>query len=81
MSIESANAFLERIKTDEDFKKKVGWKKTAEERMKFVKSQGFDFTKEDIVSVRVQLTNDELVVGGDLVFMGTCCRAIGEQHR
>ena len=81
MSIESANAFLERMKTDEDFRKEVTEIKDSEGRMKFVKSVGFDFTKEEIVSVRVQLTNDEFVVGGDLVFMGTCCRAIGEQHR
>ena len=47
MSIKSANAFLERMKTDEDFRKEVTEIKDSEGRMKFVKSVGFDFTKEE----------------------------------
>ena len=34
MSIESAKAFLEKVKTDEDFRKSVGEFGTAEERIK-----------------------------------------------
>ncbi len=37
MSIESAKAFLERIKTDEDFRKSVGKIATSEKRMEYVK--------------------------------------------
>jgi predicted ribosomally synthesized peptide with nif11-like leader len=50
MSIESAKAFLERVRNDEDFRKTVGEIATAEERMEFVKGAGFDFTKEEIKS-------------------------------
>ncbi len=67
MSIESAKAFLERMKTDEDFRKEVGEIATAEERMAFVTAAGFDFTKEELKNVqeKMQLTDDELeLVGG-----------------
>ncbi len=62
MSIESAKAFVERMKDDEDFRKEGGEIATAEERMAFVKSAGFDFTKEELETVRekLQLTEDEL---------------------
>ncbi len=39
MSIESAKAFLERTKNDEDFRKSVGEIATVEERMENVKSR------------------------------------------
>ncbi len=62
MSMESDNAFVERMKNDEDFRKEVGEKSSPEERMKFVKQSGFDFTKEELETVRekLQLTDDEL---------------------
>ena len=66
MSNESAKAFLERIKNDEDFRKEVGDLTSAEERMNFAKVQGFDFTKEEIDSLTSELSDDELdtVAGG-----------------
>jgi predicted ribosomally synthesized peptide with nif11-like leader len=66
MSIESAKAFLERVKNDEDFRKELGEQASAEERMKFVKAQGFDFTKEEINSLNKELSDEELdaVAGG-----------------
>ena len=60
MPIESAKAFLAKIKTDEDFRKSLGEIVTAEERMEFVKGAGFDFTKEEIKSVQDELSDDEL---------------------
>ncbi len=62
MSIESAKAFLERMKTDEDFRNSVGEIGTAEERMEFVTAAGFDFTKEELKDVqeKMQLTDEEL---------------------
>ncbi len=73
MSIESAKAFLERVKNDEDFRKEVEGQASAEERIKFVKAQGFDFTKDEIREVRDSLGDDELdtVAGGDCG--GLCC--------
>ena len=60
MSIESAKAFLERIKNDEDFKKSVEKIVTAEERMEFVKGAGFDFTKEEINSIKAEMSDEDL---------------------
>lgn len=66
MSIESAKSFFERIKTDEEFAKKVKECKDAEARMAFVKAAGFDFTVEEIKGIQGKLSDDELdaVAGG-----------------
>ncbi len=68
MSIESAKAFLERIKTDEDFRKSVGEIATLEERMEFSKGAGFDFTKEEITTLKDELSEGDL----DAVAGGSC---------
>ncbi len=60
MSIESAKAFLERVKNDEDFRKELEGQASVEERMKFAKAQGFDFTKDEIRQVHDSLTDEEL---------------------
>ncbi len=67
MSIESAKAFIERMKTDEEFNKTVGEIATAEERMEYVKKAGFGFTKEELEEVSAVLTEDELngISGGN----------------
>jgi len=44
MSIESAKAYVERMKTDEEFRKKVLACTDAKARMALVKGEGFDFT-------------------------------------
>ena len=66
MSIESAKAFLERLKDDEDFRKSVGELGTAEERMEYVKGAGFDFTKEEMEDVKSEFSYEDLenVAGG-----------------
>ncbi len=66
MSIESAKAFLERVKNDEDFRKELEGQVSMEERMKVAKAQGFDFTKDEIGEVHDSLTDQELeeVAGG-----------------
>ena len=51
MSIESAKAYIDRILIDEEFKNRVNEAVTAEARNVVVKSEGFDFTKEEIESV------------------------------
>jgi predicted ribosomally synthesized peptide with nif11-like leader len=61
MSIESAKAFIERMKTDEDFTKKVIARKDAEKLMVFVKAEGFDCTAEELNEVLL-----EGVSGGEL---------------
>ena len=72
MSIESAKAFLERIKNDEDFAKIVGELGTTEQRMEFAKKAGFDFTMEEIAMLDDDISDDELnaVAGGDAHKLG-----------
>ncbi|MFZ4625007.1 MAG: Nif11-like leader peptide family natural product precursor, partial [Rhodoferax sp.] len=60
MSIESAKAFIERMKTDRDFAGKVNASADARSRMAFVKAAGFDFTGEEIGVVKQELTEEEL---------------------
>lgn len=65
MSLESAKKFIERMKTDEDFRKKVNECKDAEGRMDLVKHDGFDFTAEELKGAGAELTERELdMVGG-----------------
>jgi len=66
VSIESAKAFIERMKTDEDFAKKVIACKGAEARMAFVKAAGFEFTAAEIDKVKGTMSDAELaaVAGG-----------------
>lgn len=68
MSVESAKAFIEKVKNDEDFRKKLSEFKDGKERMKYAKTEGFDFTPEEVAKVKEEqgLTDDELdaVAGG-----------------
>jgi len=66
MSIESAKAFLERVKNDQDFRKELEEQPSAEERTNFVKANKFGFTKEEINSLKDELQEEELdkVAGG-----------------
>ncbi len=68
MSLESAKAYIEKMKTDIDFREKVNECKNTEERTKVVKESGFDFTAQEIKSFIDELTDDELstVAGGFL---------------
>ena len=69
MSIESAKAFLERVQNDEDFRKELEAQTSKDERMKFAKAQGFDFTKEEIESLTSELSDEEMdgVSGGSWI--------------
>lgn len=60
MSMESAKAFIERMKTDEDFVKEVAKCKEKEERNEFVASQGFQFTDKELKTQASELTDEEL---------------------
>lgn len=64
--MESAKAFLEKVKTDGDYRNLVGGIATADQRMEFVRKSGFEFTKEEIDRVKGELDEDQLdeVVGG-----------------
>ena len=66
MSIESAKAFIERMKTDEAFANQVESRKDKEERMKFVSEQGFNFSEQEVQQLAKELSDDDLesVTGG-----------------
>ncbi len=60
MSRESAKKLLEKIQQDEDFKNKLSSMKTKEERIEFIKGEGFDFTEEEFHQARTELTPETL---------------------
>ena len=66
MSIESAKAFLERVRNDEDFRKELEEQASAAARMEVAKAQGFDFTEKELDEVTADLGEDQLeaVSGG-----------------
>jgi predicted ribosomally synthesized peptide with nif11-like leader len=66
MSVESAKAFMERMKKDADFAKDVAACKDSKARLDFAKAQGFDFTPKDIRGVCGEISEDDLakVAGG-----------------
>ncbi len=65
MSIESARLFMERMKKDEEFRNRVIAGEDNEARLKLVKSEGFDFTKDEFLAVHGELSDAELEkVGG-----------------
>ena len=52
MSIESARAFVERMKTDGEFRNRVAEAESPEARARILKYEGFDFTDEELGSLR-----------------------------
>ena len=67
MSIESAKAFLERMKTDDEFRERMKEAADKEARMAIVKAEGFDFTMEEIATLKEELSDIEL----DMVAAGS----------
>jgi len=58
MSIESAKLFIDRMKHDRDFAEKVSNCKDEKSRMEFIKSEGFDFSMNEIRE-EVTVLNEE----------------------
>ncbi len=72
MSIESARLFMERMKKDEEFRNRVIAGEDNEARLTLVKSEGFDFTKDELLAVHGELSDAELdeVAGGQSYAQG-----------
>ena len=51
MSVESANGFMERMKTDNDFATRVGEALTKEDRWDILRASGFLFTDKEFNAV------------------------------
>ena len=88
MSIESAQAFIERMKTDGEFANRVTECADAESRKAFVKAEGFDFSAEELKSMHSELSDEELdgVAGGaswdnSQTVGGSGCRLVGGATR
>ncbi|MEQ8191285.1 MAG: Nif11-like leader peptide family natural product precursor [Candidatus Eremiobacterota bacterium] len=67
MSAESAKKFIERMKTDEDFRNKVTECKDNEARKAFVEKEGFNFSHDELKKNTSELSEHELesVSGGE----------------
>lgn len=74
MSIESANEFVVKMKTDRNFATLVGGAKSQDDRWSILKATGFDFNKEEFDAVYDD-TNDEALlatVGGNVLRSREC---------
>ncbi len=72
MSIESAKLYIEKIKTDKEFARKVMECKDTETRAAFVRGAGFDFTFNELKEKTARLTDNdmEFISGGG---SSKCC--------
>lgn len=60
MSQTSANAFIERLKFDDDFLSQVVSCRDARSRMDFVREEGYDFSSDELAILRGTFTDDDL---------------------
>ena len=75
MSIESASAFLKRVKTDEAWREALKGAGGKDERLAMAKGEGFDFTRQELSLAKGELSDDDLeaVVGGTSHHGNWCC--------
>ena len=59
MSVEIARAFVERMRKDLEFKKKILAAESAAKRKELIKSAGFDFERMHLDSLLSELTPEE----------------------
>ena len=74
MSIESANEFVAKMKTDKNFASIVGEAESQENRWRIIKSAGFDFNKEEFSSVYDDMNDEALLAtaGGSVLRSREC---------
>ncbi len=59
MSVESAKAFVEKMRKDLEFKKKIMAAESAAKRKEIIQSAGFDFDRTHLDSLVSELTPEE----------------------
>ena len=59
MSIESARAFVEKMRRDAEFKRQILAAESAAKRQEIIKSAGFDFERMHLDSLVDELTSEE----------------------
>jgi|WetSurMetagenome_2_1015567.scaffolds.fasta_scaffold1556850_1 predicted ribosomally synthesized peptide with nif11-like leader len=52
MSIESAKAFVERMRTDAEFRNRIAEAESWEVKARILKYEGFDFTEKELNSLK-----------------------------
>ncbi len=60
MSMKSAKEFIQRLKNDDEFLKRVRECKDVEERTALVKAEGFEFTRDEINNLKDTLTDADV---------------------
>lgn len=75
MAIESAKAFIERIRTDASFRESIRKARDKKERWELIKETGFNFTKEEFDQAKAELAGQlseeelEVIAGGSTAFI------------
>ncbi|MFO7803591.1 MAG: Nif11-like leader peptide family natural product precursor [Desulfovermiculus sp.] len=69
MSIEQAQAAIEKMKQDQQFREKIMALETLEERVSQLKAEGFDCTVDELRSMYTQMSEEEL----EGIAAGTWC--------
>jgi len=79
MSLEQAQQFIERMKTDEAFRTKIMAEADVEARLNLAKVEGYDCTVEEIKSVSSELSDADLntVAAGGWVYSCYSCPGLG----
>ena len=77
MSTEQAQAFIERMKSDEAFRARVLAEEVVAARMEIISAEGFDCGAEEIEAVSQELADSDLkpVIGGGWESPLTCPQA------
>lgn len=60
MSEASVKSFIQKVKTDGEFTKKLKGFKDAKARLAFVKEAGFEFTDAEIKAIQGELSDEDL---------------------
>ena len=60
MSEASVKSFIQKVKTDGEFTKKLEGFKDAKARLAFVKEAGFEFTDAEIKAIQGELSDEDL---------------------
>lgn len=55
-AIESAKAFVERMKEDGEFRRRIAEAESPEVKARILKYEGYDFTEEELDSLRKEVT-------------------------
>ncbi len=69
MGIEHAKAFVEKMKSDEKFRKKVMAVDNVDERLVFIQSEGYDCTIGELNDYMMENERDALFDGDEVIGM------------